>query len=61
MMPSNRREQAYIPEERAAARTCFRDCYGADLRFAPVLVVIDDGSSDGTVARMTGSPWRRHG
>jgi glycosyltransferase involved in cell wall biosynthesis len=79
MTGSNRKDHAYIADERAAALSAFRDRYGADLRFAPVLVVIaafneedclgevlhhiphevcglrvdtlvvDDGSSDGTV------------
>src|SRR4051812_28945763 len=40
MSRSNRKDLAYIPQERAAARAAFRERYGADLRFAPVLVVI---------------------
>jgi len=37
---SNRKDRPYIAEERAAALAGFRDKYGADLTFAPVLVVI---------------------
>lgn len=37
---SNRKDRPYIAEERAAAADTFRERYGADLRFAPILVVI---------------------
>ncbi len=40
MTASNRRNRPYIAEERAAARDAFRERYGADLAFAPLLVVI---------------------
>lgn len=40
MSPPNRRNRSYIAEEKAAARDAFRDQYGADLRFARILVVI---------------------
>jgi glycosyltransferase involved in cell wall biosynthesis len=40
MTVSNRRNRPYIAEERSAAIDAFRDRYGADLRFAPILVVI---------------------
>jgi glycosyltransferase involved in cell wall biosynthesis len=37
---SNRKHQPYIAAERASAVETFRDHYGSDLRFAPILVVI---------------------
>jgi glycosyltransferase involved in cell wall biosynthesis len=37
---SNRKQQPYIAAERAAAVESFRGRYGADLTFAPILVVI---------------------
>jgi glycosyltransferase involved in cell wall biosynthesis len=37
---SNRKDRPYIADERAAAAGSFRDRYGADLQFAPILVVI---------------------
>lgn len=40
MSGSNRKDAAYIAQERAAALAAFRARYGADLRFAPILVVI---------------------
>lgn len=40
MSSSNRKDRPYIAQERAAALTAFRERYGADMRFAPVLVLI---------------------
>jgi len=37
---SNRKDRPYIAHERAAAADAFRARYGAELRFAPILVVI---------------------
>jgi glycosyltransferase involved in cell wall biosynthesis len=37
---ANRKDRPYIADERASARASFRDRYGADLQFAPILVVI---------------------
>jgi glycosyltransferase involved in cell wall biosynthesis len=37
---SNRKDRPYIAAERAAALAAFGEQYGADLRFAPILVVI---------------------
>jgi glycosyltransferase involved in cell wall biosynthesis len=36
----NRKDRPYIAEEQASARQTFNEKYGADLRFAPILVVI---------------------
>ncbi len=40
MPASNRKHRPYLAEEQESAREAFRDRYGADLRFAPILVVI---------------------
>src|SRR4051794_3848210 len=40
MAGPNRRSRPYIAAEATAAATAFRDMYGPDLRFAPILVVI---------------------
>ena len=40
MAAPNRKDRPYVAEERAAARASFRERYGADLTFAPILVVI---------------------
>ncbi|MGZ4427098.1 MAG: glycosyltransferase family 2 protein [Nocardioidaceae bacterium] len=40
MSRPNRRNRPYIAEETAAAREAFRDQYGGEVRFAPILVVI---------------------
>jgi glycosyltransferase involved in cell wall biosynthesis len=37
---SNRKHRPYLAEEQESAREEFRERYGADLRFAPILVVI---------------------
>jgi len=40
MSASNRRQRPYLAQEQQSATAAFRDRYGADLRFAPILVVI---------------------
>ena len=37
---ANRKDRPYLAVVQTAAREAFRDRYGADLRFAPVLVLI---------------------
>lgn len=40
MTAPNRKDRPYIAEQQASARAAFNDRYGADLKFAPILVVI---------------------